>query len=586
MNKNIKHLNLLLAHDELRQANDFVLNLRNSKQEPDYILDHYQGIICLKEKKFSDSIFFFKQALLKKSDFFESILNLGVAHLSNNEFEPAKRNFVQAQKIKPDFIDNYIFLAKVYFAEKNDQKGFDVLNDALSKFPNNSKLAFEIGKTYIEKKEFKSGELILTKYLKNNPKDYFAHNNLGICEEGCHQYDKSIISFKNSLRLNPNFIYALLNLGNALRGVGEVDEAIKCFKKIIQLDKYNIEVHRYLSIIYKYKSLDDEHLIQMLGIIEENIFKNKNNNEKSQMYFAIFKAYEDLKDNEKAFKFLLLANQIYREGISYSEKLIKDHFEMMKKIFNPSFVAKHIQYGSSSKKPIFIIGMPRSGTTLVEQIISSHSQVDSGGELFFLQKYIKKYIPETNCDVFVKKTINEAKEIIPKIASKYLEEINSLSNNLYCTDKLPFNFLFFGFIRVTFPEAKIIICKRSAKDVCLSIFKNYFPMEHAFAYDQVELANYYNFYANLISYWKENFPDNFYEIEYEKLVSNQVEESKKLIAYCNLNWEENCLHFYKNKSSVNTLSTAQVRQSMYNVSVAGWKKYEPILSTMFKLLSD
>ena len=172
-----------------------------------------------------------------------------MAYLSNNEFQLAKQNFVQAQKIKPDFIDNYIFLAKVYFAEKNDQKGFDVLNDALSKFPNNSKLAFEIGKTYIEKKEFKSGELILAKYLTNNPKDYFAHNNLGICEEGCHQYDKSIISFKNSLRLNPNFIYALLNLGNALRGIGEVDEAIKCFKKIIQLDKYNIEVHRNLSII-------------------------------------------------------------------------------------------------------------------------------------------------------------------------------------------------------------------------------------------------------------------------------------------------------------------------------------------------
>ena len=586
MNKNIKHLNLLLTHNELGQADTFILNLRNSNLEADYILDHYQGIIRLKETKFSEAIFLFKQALLKKNDFFEAILNLGVAYLSNNEFELAKQNFLKAQETKPNFVDSYIFLAKTYFAEKNDQKGFEVLNDSLSKFPNNSKLAFEIGKTYIDKKEFKSGIAILNNYVKNNPKDYFAYNNLGICEEGCHQYSKSIISFEKSLKLNPNFISALLNLGNALRGIGKAEEAIGCFKKILQLDKYNIEVHKYISIIHKYKSLDDEHLIQMLKIIEENIFKNKSNNEKSQMYFAIFKAYEDLKDDKNAFKFLLLANKVYRTGIVYSEKLIKDHFEMMKEIFKPSFVKNHTQYGSHSKKPIFIIGMPRSGTTLVEQIISSHSKVDSGGELFFLQKYIKKFIPETDCDLFVKKTIKEAPQIIPKIAINYLEEINSLSTNFHLTDKLPFNFLFFGFIRVVFPEAKIIICKRSAKDVCLSIFKNYFPMEHAFAYDQIELANYYNLYLNLISYWKENFPGTFYEIEYEKLVSNQLEESKKLITYCNLDWQENCLHFYKNKSSVNTLSTAQVRQSMYNISVAGWKKYETILSSMFKLLPD
>ena len=586
MNKNIKHLNLLLTHNQLRQADDFVLNLRNSKLEPDYILDHYLGIIRLKEKKFSEAIFLFKQALLKKNDFFEAILNLGVAHLSSNEFELAKQNFVKAQEIKPNFIDSYIFLAKTYFAEKNDEKGFGILNDALSKFPNNSKLAFEIGKTYIEKKEFKLGIVILTKYIQDNPKDYFAHNNLGICEEGCHQYEKSIVSFEKSIRLNPNFISALLNLGNALRGLGKAKDAIKCFKKILQLDKYNIEVHKYLSIIHRYETFNDEHLMQMLEIIEENIFKYKNNNEKSQMYFAIFKAYEDLKDNKNAFKFLLLANQVYREGITYSEKLVKDHFEMMKKIFNPSFVKNHIQYGLQSKKPIFIIGMPRSGTTLVEQIISSHSKVDSGGELFFLQKYIKKYIPDTDCDEFIKKTTSQAKQIIPKIANNYLEEINSLSINLHLTDKLPFNFLFFGFIKIAFPQAKIIICKRSAKDVCLSIFKNYFPMEHAFAYDQIELANYYNLYLNLISYWKENFPGAFYEIEYEKLVSNQLEESKKIISYCNLDWEENCLHFYKNKTSVNTLSTAQVRQSMYNNSIAGWKKYESILSPMFELLPD
>ena len=586
MNKNTKHLNLLIAHNELKQASAFITNLRNSNLEKPYILDHYQGIISLKNNNYSEAIFYFKQALLVKHDFFEALLNLGAAYLFNKEIENSKKTLRQAIDINSAFPDSYIFLAKAYFYEKLYEDGIRIIENALIQFPKNLKLLFELSKIYIERKEYKLGIATITTYLKLNPNDYSAFNNLGICQEAEHQYEHSIFSFEKSLQLNPTFIPALLNLGNGLRGLAKFAEAEINFKKVIDLDKYNFEAHKYLSTIHRYKNKQDEHLILMEEIIHHDEFKNKKNLEQSPVYFALFKAYEDLEDYEKASKFLLLANKTHRQGINYSEKVTKEHFSMMKQIFTPEFVKQNHIYGSTSNKPIFIIGMPRSGTTLVEQIISSHSKVDSGGELFFLQKYIKKYIPETDCDEFIKKTTSQAKQIIPKIANNYLEEINSLSINLHLTDKLPFNFLFFGFIKIAFPQAKIIICKRSAKDVCLSIFKNYFPMEHAFAYDQIELANYYNLYLNLISYWKENFPGAFYEIEYEKLVSNQLEESKKIISYCNLDWEENCLHFYKNKTSVNTLSTAQVRQSMYNNSIAGWKKYESILSPMFELLPD
>jgi len=586
MNKNTKHLNLLIAHNELKQASAFISNLRNSSLEKPHILDHYQGIISLKNNNYSEAIFYFKQALLGKHDFFEALLNLGAAYLFNKEIENSKKTLRQAIDINSAFPDTYIFLSKAYFYEKLYEDGIRIIENALIQFPKNSKLLFELSKIYIERKEYKLGIATITKYLKLNPNDYSAFNNLGICQEAEHQYEHSIYSFEKSLQLNPNFIPALLNLGNGLRGLAKFSDAEINFKKAIDLDKYNFEAHKYLSTIHRYKNNQDEHLILMEEIIHHDEFKNKKNLEQSPIYFALFKAYEDLKDYEKASKFLLLANKTHRQGINYSEKVTKEHFSMMKKIFTPEFVKQNQIYGSISNKPIFIIGMPRSGTTLVEQIISSHSRVDSGGELFFLQKYIKKYFPEPESDIFIQKTIEEAKIKIPKIADNYLQEINFLSSNFHLTDKLPFNFIFFGFIRVVFPNAKIIICKRSAKDICLSIFKNYFPMEQNFAYDQLELANYYNLYLDLISYWKENFPGSYYEIEYESLVSNQIEESKKLIDACGLEWDENCLNFHKNKSSVNTLSTAQVRQSLYNSSVAGWKRYEQSLSSMLNLLPD
>jgi tetratricopeptide (TPR) repeat protein len=586
MSNNIKYLNLLISQNEFKQAKDYINNLKITGLEKPFVLDYYHGLIRLKNKNYSEAIFFFKQVLLVKKDFFEALINLGVAYLSDKQIEESKKTLRLAIDLNPSFSDSYIFLSKSYFHEKLYDDGIKIIENALKQFPNNTKLLFELSKIYIERKEYKLGISIISKYLKLNPNDCSAFNNLGICQEAEHQYEHSIFSFKKSLQINPSFIPALLNLGNALRGIANFSEAEINFKKVIEIDKYNFEAHKYLSTIHHYNTDQDEHLKLMEKIINHEEFKSKKNTERSLVYFALFKAYEDLENYEKSSHFLLLANKTHRQGINYSEKIIKEHFVMMKNIFTAEFVKQQQIYGSDSHKPIFIIGMPRSGTTLVEQIISSHSKVDSGGELFFLQKYIKKYFPESEPNIFIKKVKEDGKVKFSNIANNYLQEINYLSNNYHLTDKLPFNFFFFGFIRIVFPNARIIICKRSAKDICLSIYKNYFPMEQNFAYDQIELANYYNLYLDLISFWKQKFYGSYYEIEYENLISNQIDESKKLINACGLDWEENCLHFHKNKTSVNTLSTAQVRQSLYNSSLAGWKRYEQSLSTMFNLLPD
>ena len=242
-----------------------------------------------------------------------------------------------------------------------------------------------------------------------------------------------------------------------------------------------------------------------------------------------------------------------------------------------------MQYGFKSDMPIFVIGMPRSGTTLVEQILSSHSMVKAGGELNEMSKALNEEVAHSSSADMFQKIANLSPENINNIGKNYCRSLRLIDGtSKHITDKLPLNFQLVSLIFSCMPNAKIIHCTRDARDNCLSIYKNYFWQEvMPWSYNQIELNLYYNLYNDLMIYYNSVFKSKIFNINYESLISNPEKNIKELIRYCDLGWEENCLQFYESKNVVKTASVAQVRNKLYASSVNSWENYQDFLPDLF-----
>ena len=238
------------------------------------------------------------------------------------------------------------------------------------------------------------------------------------------------------------------------------------------------------------------------------------------------------------------------------------------------------------KKIIFILGMPRSGTTLIEQIISSHSNVYSSGELPYLSLILKNIFFEDE------KNINnnpialiEDNEKRNELSKQYFSFIKNYEiGQNYITDKAPLNFMWIGFIKILFPDSKIIHSTRDPKDNCISLYKNIFEGGLDFSYSENELGQYYNLYKDLMNFWKEKIPNDFLDVKYENLINNSEDEIKKIIDYCDLNWEESCLNFANSKNPIKTASVGQARKPIYKTSLKSAEKFKPFLKELFKII--
>jgi len=324
----------------------------------------------------------------------------------------------------------------------------------------------------------------------------------------------------------------------------------------------------------KYSKNNDHYI----SITNKILDKNLPDKEKVELYFAITKAEEDMNNFKEASQNLILGNNLKKKLSNYNVKKDLDLLKNIKEIFNnynPKSETK-----KKDDKIIFILGMPRSGTSLVEQIISSHSNVFGCGELPILSKIIKDNFIKNNLisvDSF-DKVINEDKKIndLKINYQKFIKNFNVKEQ--FITDKAPLNFRWIGFIKILFPNSKIIHCKRDPKNNCLSIYKNLFEGGLNFAYDQEDLVRYYKEYENLMLFWKTKFKDSIFEIEYENLVNNNQDEIKKIINFCGLEWEDKCLAFHKNTNPIKTMSTAQARKPIYKTSLKSFEKYKEYLT--------
>jgi hypothetical protein len=308
---------------------------------------------------------------------------------------------------------------------------------------------------------------------------------------------------------------------------------------------------------------------------------NLSQSDRTHLCFALAKVNEDLGKQDELFEFLHEGNRLRKEELNYSLDNSQNLISTVKKMFSSTL---SLSYEPSTIQPVFIVGMLRSGTSLVEQIIASHHAVYGAGELNTLADLIEPILR----DHLAKDEYKLSEKTFLSIRQQYLEALSgfNVAENVI-TDKMPLNCQYIGFILSAFPEAKIVHMKRDARATCWSIYKHYFRSAgNGWAYNLDDLAGFYGIYSNIMDFWHQTFPDKIYDLCYEDLTTNQEEETRKLLEYCELGWDENCLNFHTSRRAVKTASALQVRQKMYQGSSEAWKKYEAYLEPLIKALSS
>ncbi len=471
---------------------------------------------------------------------------LGLILTGQKKIDEAIRCYEDGIKVDPDFAMNYNNLAQLYYNHKSD------------KFSEKVKSLFK-------------------KSISLDASIPEPHNNLGNLYSTINKNDEAIKCFKKAIDINSKFYFAFYNLGRVLISIGKINEAKTNLKKAIELNPSFSHAHRLLSRAIKYKN-NDKHFLQLKKIYKKTTIANIEN--KISLGFALGKAYEDTKNFKDSFLCYKEANQLHRSKINFSLDAEKNKFSKIKKLFNKKFVNENIKNGYQNSSSIFIVGMPRSGTTLVEQIISSHPKVFGADEVNFIPKLVEEHLPDLDSHSF-----NNNINVIGKKYVKEMEKINNSADKF--TDKLPINFMWLGFIKLILPNSKIIHCYRDSRDNCFSIFKNHFTSGKLnFAYDISEIVDFYNLYNNLMQHWIDLLPNYIYNLKYENLITNTEKEIKKLIKTCNLDWHDDCLKYYNNKRSIKTASDIQARNKIYRSSIGSWRNFEDELKDYFAKLEN
>lgn len=464
-------------------------------------------------------------------------------------------------------------LGNTYGKLADFSKAEESYKKAISLKPNFAEAYYNLGIIFENDLKLEEAEKYYKQAIALKPDFANAYNNLGIVLEELRKFNESEICYKKIIALEPNFEEAYHNLGNNLEQQGKLKDAQISYEKAIIINPGLAKTHRQLSSIKNFDKYDDQyHLLQKLYLD-----KNISDEQLCHVNFSLAKIYEDLENFEKAFKHFEEGNRIQKKLLNYNIKQDIELFNQIKLSFKQFEKNVHsIRRNKSDIIPIFIVGMPRSGTTLVEQIISSHSKVSGLGELPFVLQFglkITTGLLEFNSDTIL------------KFRNNYLEKIkNFTENSLIFTDKMPQNFLYIGLIMATFPEAKILHIKRNTAAVCWANYKQWFKSKDlSYSYSINDTIKYYNLYEDLMNFWKKSFNNKIYEVDYESLTVNHEDEIKKLIKYLDLNWEEGCLSPEKNKRAVTTASNKQIRNKIFKGSSQKWKNYKPFLNGAFDI---
>jgi len=578
------HYNLGVTYNYHGKLDEAVASFRQALSlKPDLAEAHYNlGTILQAQGKENEAVASYQRALSLEADNIDALYNLGVIFNGQGKLDEAMASYRRALSLKDDFAEAHNNLGIVLQTQGKRDEAVASFRRALALKPDYVEACYNLGVLFSSQGKLNEAAASFRRALTSKPDYAEAHFHLGGVLQAQGKDDEAITSFSQAIALKPDYVEAYINTGIIFSESGKMDKAVVAFRKALSFNPDSVKAYKGLSAIVDFAENDD--FIQAM----ENLYNKKEAlsvQDRILLGGLLGKAFEDLRNYDKSFKFILESNHLQRGLYKYSTQDDQMFFERIKKTFSPDFFAAHHRSGNRDRTPVFILGMPRSGTSLVEQILASHPTVFGAGELRVLTNLTTDVCTVGTTAQFPECILDLGMDAFEGMGANYIEKIREYSNDAeYITDKMPHNFLYVGLIKAILPNAKVIHCVRNPMDNCFSIFKKIFEKRHDYAHDLVELGQYYNLYRDLMSYWEEVIPGFMYTLSYEEMVSDQQNQTKNLLDFCGLPWDEACLTFYKTERKVSTASLAQVRKPIYNDSVERWKRNEGQLEPLKKAL--
>jgi len=542
---------------------------------------NYIGNIYTATNQADKAIGCYSQALKSNPKDINALNNLAILFYKQDRVDDAIALFRQIIELNPEHFEALTNLAKIctdhgYYtmAEKYCIR----LNELR---PNNLELLFQLGRCYTNVRKIDESRNTLIKCLEltDKPADiYFVLADNELHSNQADHLEKAAEYLSSALKADPNYVMASTAEAIIWYRQGHMSKAHKRLKELIN------DGHLNMSIITTYASLchrfnDCDYVVQQ-GEMLLNKTANLASNQRKPLHFSLGRVLDKNKQYKQAFKHYQQANDL--EIVTHRAEYESTYTDNIIKAYSTDAL-KHLKTATlESKTPVFIIGMPRSGTTLVEQILASHSDIHGAGELKEIGLIEESFIPEKfgykELHSYAKKLTVEQLNII---AQHYLDKLATFSTTASrITDKMPQNYLFLGFIAQLFPQAKIVHCKRHPLDTILSIYFQDFSKTHNYSFNLENIAHYYLQYQRIMQHWKNTLSIPILEVPYINMVNDFEKTCRELIDFTGLEWEEQCLHFHETERTVATASFDQVRSPIYKSSLNRWKHYEEFLEPL------
>ena len=548
--KQIKQVHKQIQNGELDRATRHCASLQ-SYMGAHPQLQHLTGVIALRQGNFQAALETYRGLLGVEPNQPEYLYNCGVAALGAGEHQYAVHYLGRVVRLMPQEAHVWSDLCLAHLREGSDLE-----------------TAVNAGR-----------QAVLLQ-----PGSAAAHYNLALALQAWGDLEASLAHFLEADRLSPGHVNLDFDLGNVYIGLGETEKAAERFRLVITRSPREVSAYTNLSRITRYESPDHGDARQLRQFLGEDWLMP---DQRASICFALGKIYQDCQQYDQAFEYFLLGNRIRDEKLGFDPDEFTAFIESIKRYYTRELITEKSSYGMKTNTPVFIVGTPRSGTTLVEQIISSHPDVFGAGELEWVGKTVYE-LPAymASRDDYPMCISQLTQQHCCDLAGKYMDYISRLSGSVRrVTDKMPSNFLHLGLIHILFPKARIIHCSREPLDACVSMFTTNFTDGVVYSYDLQKLGRYYRSYLSLIEHWKAVLPDHtIIEVGYEEMVENQKKTSRRLLASLGLDWHDDCLRFYQQKRRVLTASDLQVRKPIYRGSVGRWRHYARHLGPLHEAL--